>query len=218
MSCCQRQILETTFDRSLAETELRNYREKGMNKTTRLLVDALQSQGVEGKTLLDIGGGIGVIQHELLQAGLRHSINVEASMAYIEATKAEATRQGHQGRISHHHGDFIDIAPTLSQTDIVTLDKVICCYDKWQPLVEQSAAMARTFYGIVIPRTNLASRLSIGWENFTLWLQHHPFRTLIHPLKAIDTLLQNAGFTRRVHHKTFVWDMRLYARDSQSDT
>lgn len=218
MGCCQYQVLETTFDRSVAEAELRTYRVKGMNKTTHLLVDALKSQGVQGKTLLDIGGGIGIIQHELLQAGLRHSINVEASMAYIEATKEEATRQGHTDRISYHHGDFVDIASTLSPTDIVTLDKVICCYDDWQTLVERSAALARTFFGIVIPRTNLTSKLSIGWENFILWLRRHPFRTFIHPVKAIDTLLKNTGFTQLVHQKTFIWHMKLYARNTSPDT
>jgi magnesium-protoporphyrin O-methyltransferase len=143
MNCCQRQVLETTFDRTVAETELKQYREKGMKQTTRLLVEALKTQGVQGKTLLDIGGGIGVIQHELLNSGLHHSINAEASMAYIEATKEEGTRQGHADCISHHHGDFIDLAHTFSPSDIVTLDKVICCYDDWQGLVEQSSSLAR---------------------------------------------------------------------------
>ncbi len=213
MSCCQRQILETTFDQSVAETELKQYREKGMIKTTRLLVDALKSQGVKGKTLLDIGGGIGVIQHELLKSGLRHSINAEVSQAYIEATKQEAARQGHEDRISHHHGDFVDLAHTISSSDIVTLDKVICCYHDWQSLVEQSSSLARNLYGIVIPRTNLMSKLSIGWGNFILWIRRHPFRTRIHPVDAIDTMLQGKGFKQRVHQKTFIWHMIVYSRE-----
>ncbi|MFX1577758.1 MAG: methyltransferase [Promethearchaeota archaeon] len=212
MSCCQRQVLETTFDRTIAETELKQYREKGMKRTTRLLVDALKAQGVKGKTLLDIGGGIGVIQHELFKSGLQHSINVEASLAYISATKDEATRQGHADRISHHHGDFIDLAPTFSATDIVTLDKVICCYDDWQSLVEQSSSLARTYYGIVIPRTNLLSRLSIGLENFSLWVRHHPFRTLIHPVDDIDNLLHRLGFKQLLQQNTVVWHMKVYVR------
>jgi magnesium-protoporphyrin O-methyltransferase len=188
-----------------------------MKTTTRLLVDALKSQGMKGKTLLDIGGGIGVIQHELLQSGARHSINAEASQAYIQATQQEATRQGHADRIRHHHGDFVDLAHTFTPTDIVTLDKVICCYDKWQPLVEHSAALARTFYGIVIPRMNLFSHLSIGWENFSLRVRRHPFRTLIHPVDAIDAMLQNNGFTRRLHQKTLVWHMMVYVRDASAE-
>ncbi len=217
MSCCQCQVLDATFDRNLAESELKHYLEKGMKKTTRLLVDALKSQGVRGKTLLDIGGGIGAIQHELLQSGVRHSINAEASLAYIEATKEEATRQGHADRISHHHGDFVDIANTLSPADIVTLDKVICCYDDWQGLVRQSSALARTFYGIVIPRMNLMSKLYNGWENFTLWLRRQPFRTLIHPVDAIDTMLQNNGFKQHLHQNTLVWHMKVYVRDATPD-
>jgi magnesium-protoporphyrin O-methyltransferase len=189
-----------------------------MKSTTHLLVDALKSKGVKGKTLLDIGGGIGVIQHELLQVGVNHSINAEASQAYIQATQQEATRQGHADRISHHHGDFVDLAHTFPQTDIVTLDKVICCYDEWQPLVAQSAALARTFYGIVIPRMNLFSRLSIGWENFTLWTRRHPFRTLIHPVNEIDTMLQNAGFKQSVHQNTLTWHIIVYTRESTPNT
>ena len=185
-----------------------------MKKTTRLLVDALKSQDVKGKTLLDIGGGIGIIQHELLKSGLRHSINAEASQAYIEVTKEEATRQGHADCITHHHGDFVDIVQHFSPVDIVTLDKVICCYDDWQTLVEHSSALARTLYGIVIPRTNLIGRLSIGMENFALWVRRHPFRTLIHPVNEIDNLLENKGFIQRLHQKTPVWHMKVYSRNS----
>ncbi|MFX1510164.1 MAG: hypothetical protein ACFFBR_07680 [Promethearchaeota archaeon] len=210
MGCCQRQVLETTFDRTVAETELKQYREKGMTPTTRLLVNALKTLGVKGKTLLDIGGGIGVIQHELLKSGLQHSINVEASMAYISATQEEGERQGHADRISHHHGDFIDLVTTISPTDIVTLDKVICCYDDWQTLVKQSASLARTHYGLVIPQTNLLSRLSIGLENFSLWMRRHSFRTFIHPVDAIDTLLHSLGFKQHLQQNTMLWHVKIY--------
>ncbi len=217
MSCCHSQILDSTFDQSVAVAELKEYREKGMNKTTRLLVDALKQQGVQGQTLLDIGGGIGVIQHELIQSGVHHSINAEASTAYIATTKEEATRQGHQNHISHHHGDFVDLAHNLPPTDIVTLDKVICCYPDWHSLVSQSASLARNLYGIVIPRTYLISKLYFGFDNLSLWTRRSPFRTFIHPVDAIDTMLQNIGFQQRIHHKTLVWHVILYTRTSSQE-
>jgi len=36
-----------------------------------------QRAGVEGKTLLEVGGGIGAIEIELLKAGMARAINVE---------------------------------------------------------------------------------------------------------------------------------------------
>src|SRR3972149_5948454 len=69
MSCAQCQGIERMFDRRAAERELRQYRAAGPGGTTRLLIDALKAEGVAGLTLLDIGGGGGAIQHELLRAG-----------------------------------------------------------------------------------------------------------------------------------------------------
>ena len=133
MGCCQ--SIETHFNKKTVAKELKRYREKGPLKVTRVLIEALKAEGIEGMTLLDIGGGVGSIQHELLKAGVSNIINVEASKAYIEAAKEEAERQGHADQVSHHHGNFIDLAPDIPQVDIVTLDRVICCYHDMQALV-----------------------------------------------------------------------------------
>ena len=92
-----------------------------------MLVESVKQKGVEGNSLLDVGGGIGAIQHELFKTGIARADIVEASTAYIDANKEEAERQGHADRIPYHHGDFVDIAPNLERADIVTLERVICC-------------------------------------------------------------------------------------------
>lgn len=46
---------------------------------TKALVSALVADGVTGATVLDIGGGVGVIGYELLDAGAASVTNVEAS-------------------------------------------------------------------------------------------------------------------------------------------
>jgi len=128
MVCSQCQGIEGFFDKREAGRKLRLYRKSGPSKTTSILVDAVKEKGVEGKSLLDVGGGVGAIQHELLRAGAERADSVEASTAYIDANREEAARQGHADRITYHHGDFVDIAPTLERADIVTLERVICCY------------------------------------------------------------------------------------------
>jgi len=81
MNCCQCQAIESRFNQKVAAEKLKQYRHKGPEKTTRLLLDALKAESVAGLTLLDIGGGIGAIQHELLKTGLSSATGVEASSA-----------------------------------------------------------------------------------------------------------------------------------------
>ena len=66
MGCCQCQGIESMFDKKAAKRELKRYLKKGPSKTTIMLLDAVNKVGVQGLTFLDIGGGIGAIQHALL--------------------------------------------------------------------------------------------------------------------------------------------------------
>jgi magnesium-protoporphyrin O-methyltransferase len=153
MNCCpQCEGVERLFDESTAASELESYRRDGAAKATRLLIQSLKNTGIAGKTLLDIGGGVGAIQHELLKAGASHATNVDASSAYLEAARRQARQEGHEEQISFHHGNFVDLAPEIEPADIVTLDRVICCYHDMPSLVGLSAARARQFYGLIFPR------------------------------------------------------------------
>ena len=69
MNCCQCQGIEEVFSQEHVDRELSRYRTKGPNKTTHLLTDAILAAGVEGQTLLDIGGGVGAIQHAFSPLG-----------------------------------------------------------------------------------------------------------------------------------------------------
>src|SRR5574341_1950509 len=87
MNCCQCQGIEEVFSQRFVTNELSRYRLKGPIKTTRMLLEAIKTVGVDGLTLLDIGGGVGAVQHELLEAGVKDAIDVDASSAYIQAAK-----------------------------------------------------------------------------------------------------------------------------------
>ena len=106
MDCCHCESIEIQFDLEKARKKLSAYRENGPQKTTRLLVQGLQAAGVAGATLLDIGGGIGAVQFELLRVGAASVVNLEASQAYLSVCQEEAQRQGVSDQITHLHGDF----------------------------------------------------------------------------------------------------------------
>ena len=212
MTCRQCRGIEQFFDEDEANSELKKYRKKGPAKTTQMLIDAIIAEGVDGRSLMDIGGGVGAVQHELLKAGAKSVVGVDASSAYVKVAEEEAERQGHEDRVSYHLGDFIDIVPNLEQVDVVTLDRVVCCYHDVEKLVTLSSERAAKLYGLVYPRDNWVSRSIIRLINLTFRLRRHPFRLYIHPTATIDELLRRNGLKQRFLGKTLVWQVVVYGR------
>ena len=195
-----------------AQEDLADYRRGKVAKTTPMLIRAMMDVGVDGLTLLDIGGGVGVIQLELLQAGASRATSVDASSAYLEVAKAEAARAGVEPRITFIHGDFVALAEGIPEADIVTLDRVICCYPDVENLVSRSAAKARKVYGLVFPRDVWWVKLALYVENLGYRLKSSSFRAFVHPTELVDRLARAAGL-REIHHRnTFSWQVVLYQR------
>ncbi len=215
MSCAQCCGIEAWFKGKRVARELKRYRTRGPDKTTRMLIDALKAEGVEGMTLLDVGGGFGAVSHSLVGAGVRAATNVDASTDYIQAANDEAERQGYTNRVSHRHGDFIDLAREIEPADVVTLDRVICCYHDMKSLVGLSTARARSLIGLVYPRDNPLTEFGSRVINFGLWLQRNSFRVFIHPSEEVDRVIGRAGFARRFYRRTPFWQVVVYRRASE---
>jgi len=210
--CRQCRGIEEFFDQKWANSELKSYRKRGPRKTTQVLVDAIAASPLQGKSLLDIGGGVGAIQHELLKAGVGSATAVDASAGYIKVAREEAERQGHDNRINYLHGDFVDHAATLEPADIVTLDRVICCYHDVEQLVGESSRRASEVYGLVFPRDNWAVRAGFGLFNFYLWLRRSPFRVFVHSSTYVDSLVRGNGLEQRFRRQTMMWQVVVYGR------
>ena len=161
---------------------------------------------------MDIGGGVGVIQHELLKAGIRGAVGVDASSAYIKAVEEEAERLGHGDRISSHFGDFGEVAEEIQPADIGTLDRVICCYHDLDGLVGLSTERATSLYGVVYPRDTWPVKAAFGLINLYLRLTRKPFRVFVHPTPVVDALVRRSGLQQRYYSKTLVWQVVLYSR------
>lgn len=211
--CCRCEGVERQFGEGTATRDLRRYRRRGPIPTTRRLIEALRAEGVAGATLLDVGGGVGAIQHELLEAGARRATHVDAATHYLDASREEAGRRGHADRVSYLHGDFVELADEVADADVVTLDRVLCCYPDMPRLVERSAARARRLYGVVFPRDRIGTRLGIPAANLFNRLRRVPFRVHLHPPEEIDAAIRRQGFGLRSHGRTFLWHVAVYARD-----
>ena len=213
MSCCDAPAWACQFDRKTAVRDLRDYRKGGPAATTQALIGALVRAGVERSTVLDIGGGVGAIQLELLKAGAREAASVDVSTAYLDVAREEAARQGFSGRITFQLGDFVDLAPRIPAADVVTLDRVVCCYAKMEPLVRLSAEHCRGLYGLVYPRDRWLVSTVIGVQNVFRRLWRNPFRSFVHSADMMDALIRSLGFTLRHRVRTFVWEVVVYQKE-----
>lgn len=213
MDCCQCQGIETKFDKKYVAKKLKKYRKSGPKKTTWQLIDALRAEVIEGMTLLDIGGGVGDIQHEMLKSGVSYVINNEASTAYIEACRQEAERHGHSDQIHHIPGNFVEMTTDIAPADIVTLDRVICCYHDMPGLVNKSVQKAKRLYGLVYPIDTWWNRLGLlVYYNFRNWLKRNPMRMFVHSPEMVDNIIRSNGFERRFYCVTGSWQVVVYAR------
>jgi 16S rRNA G966 N2-methylase RsmD len=213
MTCCAGNAgaCEGVFDQKRAARELKNYRAQGpVHATTRALIHLLRRAGVEGGTLLDIGGGIGAIQYDLLEAGAREVTAVDASSAYQQAARAEAERHGVSARIDFRLGDFVALAPEVDPADIVTLDRVVCCYPDMEQLVRLSAERCKRLYALSYPRSRWPVRAVVGVENAFRSLFRDPFRSFVHSPAEMDRLLTSLGFRQQTAVRTFAWEIVLY--------
>jgi len=211
-NCCG-QGLNAMFGEKTAEHDLKRYRRRGPSKSTRRLLATLRREGVQGASVLDIGGGVGAIQHELLDAGAHRATGVDVSRAYLQAARAEAGRRGHGERVTYREGDFVALAGAIEAADIVTLDRVVCCYPDMEALVGRSSEHARRLYGLVHPRDAWWTRLAVRLMNAGLRIARRQFRVFVHPVAAVDGVSRERGLALRSRESVGpVWQVAVYSR------
>lgn len=213
--CCGAQKL---FDDKEARKELKRFRKKGPRKTTRKLIEGLADRNLSGMSLLDIGGGIGAIQLGLFKKGVARSTDVNASTAYLTTAQQEMHALGLDQKTRFIEGDFLDCHQDIAPHDIVTLEKVICCYPDVEGLLNQSLAKCTRYYGIVYPRDGWMAQILTGLANLYFRLQKNPFRTYIHPVKKVRGLIFQSGFQRTSASSAFPWIIEWYERQPDSPT
>lgn len=208
--CCK--ITNDQFGKATAKADLKTYRRKGPAKHTRLILEAVRSLGLTDASLLDVGGGIGAIYHELMQDAVTRATHVDASSAYLAAAKEEAQQRGNTDRVEFVHADFTDVADSLAPADVVTLDRVVCCYPDFRSLLTAAAGRSQRALAMAYPRDNRLSRFVVRVGDWFLKLSRNPFRVFVHPVSEMDALLNAEGLHRVSLRRLFVWEVALYQR------
>jgi hypothetical protein len=211
--CCQAPSgYAEFFSEEQARREARRYRKGGLGAPSRWVVDAVRERGIEGRTVLEPGGGIGAVEIELLKAGAARSTVVELSPGY-EVVAADLAREaGVSDRMERLVGDFA--ADGLEASDVVVLHRVVCCYPDYERLLGAAAAKARETVVFTYPPRNVVSRALLGLVNLWLGLRGTEFRTFAHPPKDMVDVVRSAGFEPYARRRRGIWRGIALARTS----
>jgi magnesium-protoporphyrin O-methyltransferase len=210
----QTKEIAETFD-DLAHDRCCKYKSKGLTTSTEVLLGFLTERGLVGKTLLDIGCGTGFFALEALKRGVSSCVGVDLSSAAIHEANEFAKESGLQDRARFEVGDAASTQHALS--DIVVVDKVLCCYPDADSLLKTASASSNDLLGFVVPRDEglmkPVVRVGTGLMNLVERLRKTGFRLYLHPLRSLDKLLVDNGFQQSSKAKSRFWLVFLYKRN-----
>jgi SAM-dependent methyltransferase len=212
MDACRCEGFASVFDAPQADRDRERYRQKGPDRTTRMLLDMIRPYARRGSSVLDVGGGIGVIAHELVRAGAGHAVLVDASPAYLAVARQLAREQNGLDRIDLVEGDFVRLAPEIDAADVVTLDRVVCCYLDVDGLVGRAAERTRTVLGLVLPRDRWLVRVGLRIQNLLFRLRGKAYRAHAHSNRRVDERAAAVGLRPSAEAGTVVWRVVVYER------
>ena len=202
------------FGERIARRNLKKYRRRGPYGTTKRLLAALRSTPGPKETLLDVGGGVGMIAHEMLAAGTSRAAIVDASPAFLAAAREESARRQTDDRLRLELGDAVELRDEVPAADVVTLDKVVCCYVDMESLLATTASRARRLMGLAYPRDDWWVRAMVAFGNSMLRLRGSAFRSYVHRTSAIEAALRRAGLAPRTMQRGPFWIVAVFEREA----
>jgi magnesium-protoporphyrin O-methyltransferase len=203
---------ERFFGPRLARRDARRYRKRGLDDTARRLVDELSARGVSG-TSLEVGGGVGAIELELLKQGVERATIVELSHGYDEEAATLAREARVEEQIERRHGDFVEQEALLDPADVVVMHKVVCCYPDPERLVGAAARHSRRLLALSFPRDDawwlrLAVRVANVWFRLIGGIE-----TFLHEPARVVAIAENAGLRAVLHEPSGrVWRVAVFER------
>ncbi|HEX6300452.1 MAG TPA: hypothetical protein VF148_08310 [Acidimicrobiia bacterium] len=209
--CCNPSSYRQFFDQKEARRSLRNYERKGIDGMARVMIDYMISRGMEGRSVLEAGGGIGAVQVELLKAGAVQAVNIELSGGYENAATELLEREGLSERVHREVGDFTGLADRFRADDVV-MNRVICCYPFMDRLMNAALSSSRRFVGATFPRDHMGSRVLVGVGNTYCRIRGVDFRSYIHPPDEIFATAEHGGFEVAFRDRDFIWNAVVFEK------
>jgi SAM-dependent methyltransferase len=194
--CCARHGQEEYFGEKTAAHDARKYRRQGPDPMARSLARRAGARGVEGASVLEIGGGIGQVALELLQAGAASAEVVELLPEYEPFVRELASEAGVGERMAFRTADLVADPAAADPVDLVVMNKVVCCTPDGITLAGVAASLARRTLVLSFPREVWWARTGLATVNLYLRLRRRRFRVFVHPQAALEGAVEAHGLAR----------------------
>ena len=205
--CCNARGCDRLFNEKVARRMAKRYRKRGLDKTSRRMVAFLEQRGLEGATVLEVGGGVGEIQIELLERGAARTVNLELSPGYdVEAARL-LREHGFERRADRRLQDIAVEPESVEPADVVVLHRVVCCYPDYERLLGAVAGRARHAVVFSFPPRNVMSRAWVAGANLVLRVMRREYRTFAHPPRAMLEVLEQRGLRKTFAGRSLVWQI-----------
>jgi magnesium-protoporphyrin O-methyltransferase len=211
--CCDPKSYAATFGDGYASQLGRRFRKRGLDPARLRLVDFLTDRGIQGASVLEIGGGVGELHVELLRRGAARATNLEISRGYETEAAHLLAVSGVRDRVSRRFLDIADAPDEVAEADVVLLHRVVCCYPDYERLLSSAATHARRLLVFSHPPRNLVSRAMFGSENLLRRLRHNDFRAFVHPPERMHAVVESRGLSMRYEHHG-VWTVVGFERSA----
>ena len=189
------------------------YKKRGLSSSSRLLLDFIVEERVRGRSVVDLGCGAGGFSIQLLKEGAASATGFDLSPNMVDAATALARAEGFDGKAKFQLANAA--MAKLPPSDIVVMDKVLCCYSDWRLLLKNAASASQTMLGFIVPRdigiARLPFRAGIRLANF-FTRRRGSVLFYLHPLGLIDGALRDSGFTQQRKRTSRLWLVFLYTR------
>lgn len=211
-SCCRSALCEEMFTAREARKVLRRYRKKGLSKFDRQMVASVPTDTLDGARVLEIGGGIGTIQAELLAGGADRGEIIELVSAYEPYAQELARDKGIENRSTFRIADVLEGPETIAPADVVILNRVVCCSPDGVRLTGAAARLADRMLLLSYPRDRVLVRIGGRMLNFVLWIMKRSFRVFLHPRESLYAAAQAEGFVIAETGQAFAWEFAAFRR------
>ncbi len=212
--CCTPKGYRQIFSEKNAAGEAKRYRRKGLDGTSKRIFDFIRERGVEGKTLLEVGGGIGAVEIELLKTGVTRAVNVELNPTYEIAASELLVESGLSDRVERLVMDFAQAGVEVQPADVVVMNRVICCYPDMPKLASAAADRAKGMLVMSFPNRRWWTRLGLTLANFGFRVIRLQFRVFLHPPALILATVEQRGFKTRLNQPGRLWQVVAFERTS----
>jgi hypothetical protein len=214
-SCCRSRACEQMFTERVARKDLARYRKRGLDDLERRMVESASAGGLAGARVLEIGGGIGKLQVELLEAGAASGEVAELVDAYRPFAAELAREQGLEERTAFVVADVLEEPDAVAPGDVVVLNRVVCCSSDGVELAGAAARLARRTLVLSYPRDVVWVRLGVRTINLVQRVLGRSFRVFVHSPSALRAAAEAEGLASSQSESGSLWEFTTFRRAAE---